>query len=407
MDQAPIAPHVVILSSPGMGHIIPLASLAICLTQHHGLSVTLISNTISSNQQSLQDFLSFNQVKLIKLEEPNIPSPSSSNLKAELRIWQTITSTMPHVHSKIKSIAKESHLSAIIFDAFYLDALDTAKELNIPCFLFFTTSCMALSFTFALPSLDKQYQNQFCDLPKPVQLPGCVPIRGIDLHDAIQDRTTEIYKGFLSGINRFKEVSGVLVNSYEELEPGPIKGLKEFKGMPHVCQVGPLIRTSSIGPGQGKECLRWLDRQPHGSVVFVSFGSGGALTWQQTKELALGLEMSEQPFLWVARYPNDESSAYFFGSKDMQGQLNFLPEGFLTRTEKVGLVVPHWVPQVEILAHPAVGGFMTHCGWNSVLESLVHGVPLITLPLFAEQKINAVLLTEDVKVAIRPKQDAW
>ncbi|KAJ4781957.1 Glycosyltransferase [Rhynchospora pubera] len=176
MDQAPIPPHVVLLSSPGMGHIIPLASLAVCLTRHHGLSVTLISNTISSNQQSLQDFLSFNQVKLIKLEEPNEPSPSSSNFKAESRIWQTIKSTMPHVHSKIKSIAKESHLSAIIFDPFYLDALDTAKELNIPCFLFFTTSCMALSFTFSLPGLDKQCQDQFCDLPEPIQLLGCVPI---------------------------------------------------------------------------------------------------------------------------------------------------------------------------------------------------------------------------------------
>ncbi|KAJ4788866.1 Glycosyltransferase [Rhynchospora pubera] len=141
MDQAPIPPHVVLLSSPGMGHIIPLASLAVCLTRHHGLSVTLISNTISSNQQSLQDFLSFNQVKLIKLEEPNEPSKLT-----------------------------------IIFDPFYLDALDTAKELDIPCFLFFTTSCMALSFTFALPDLDKQFQDQFCDLPEPVQLLGCVPI---------------------------------------------------------------------------------------------------------------------------------------------------------------------------------------------------------------------------------------
>ncbi|KAJ3686254.1 hypothetical protein LUZ61_015418 [Rhynchospora tenuis] len=405
-SQTPTTPHVVLLSSPGMGHIIPLAAFAVCLTRHHGLSVTLISNTITSNQQSLQDFLSSNQVELLSLEDPNEPPPSSMNLNVESRIWQIIASTMPNVHSKIKSIARTSHLAAIIVDPFYLDALATAKELSIPCFLFFTSNCMVLSLVYALPSLDEQFLDQFCNLPEPVQLPGCVPIQGIDLHFAVQDRTTEVYKEFLCCTKRFKEVSGVLVNSFGELEPGPTKGLKEFEAMPPVFPVGPFIRTSSTSPGQENECLRWLDQQQHGSVVFVSFGSGGALTWQQTKELALGLEMSKQNFLWVARRPNDkESTAYFFESKNMQGKLDFLPEGFLTRTEKVGLVIPDWAPQLEVLSHPAVGGFMTHCGWNSVLESVVHGVPLIAWPLYAEQRMNAVLLTDDVKVAIRPKQD--
>lgn len=390
-----------------MGHIIPLAALAVCLTQRHGLSVTLLSNTISSNQQSLQDFLSSNQVSLLSLPDTKDSSPSNKSLKAESRIYQTIASTMCQVRSIITSIANTTRLAAIIVDPFYLDALDIAQEIGIPCFLFFTTNCMVLSFAFELPSLDEQIQGQFRDLPKPVQLPGCVPLRGIDLHDAIhQDRTNETYKEFVSSSKRFKAVSGVLVNSFEELEPGPVNGLKEFNGTPPVYTVGPLIRTISTGTGQGNECLSWLDQQPQGSVVFVSFGSGGALTWQQTQELALGLEMSEQHFLWVVRSPNEkESNAYFFGSKDVQGPLDFLPDGFLNRTEKSGLVVPHWAPQVEVLAHPAVSSFMTHCGWNSVLESLVHSVPLIAWPLYAEQRMNAVLLTEDVKVAIRPKQD--
>jgi hydroquinone glucosyltransferase len=114
--------------------------------------------------------------------------------------------------------------------------------------------------------------------------------------------------------------------------------------------------------------------------------------------------LSGKKFLWVVRVPSKVvNSAYFVGEKD--DPLEYLPNGFLERTKENGLVVSTWAPQVEILGHGSIGGFLSHCGWSSILESVVNGVPMIVWPLFAEQKMNAKLLTDVLKVAIRPNVD--
>ncbi|RYR02635.1 hypothetical protein Ahy_B06g081433 isoform C [Arachis hypogaea] len=193
-----------------------------------------------------------------------------------------------------------------------------------------------------------------------------------------------------------------------ELEPGPVKELlKDEPGRPPFYPVGPLVnlecgRTGEQGE-ENSECLKWLDEQPAGSVLFVSFGSGGTLSSAQIDELAHGLEMSEQRFLWVVRSPNDKvANGSYFSAASQADPLAFLPKGFVERTKGRGFVVLSWAPQPQILAHESTGGFLSHCGWNSTLESVVNGVPFIAWPLFAEQKMNAVLLAEEAKVALRP-----
>uniref|UniRef100_A0A8R7PNQ1 Hydroquinone glucosyltransferase n=1 Tax=Triticum urartu TaxID=4572 RepID=A0A8R7PNQ1_TRIUA len=120
-------------------------------------------------------------------------------------------------------------------------------------------------------------------------------------------------------------------------------------------------------------------------------------------ELALGLELSGQRFLWVVRSPSDEGAlhANYYDAESKKDPLAYLPEGFVERTKDVGLLVPSWAPQAKGLAQEATGGFLVDCGWNSVLESLVHGVPMVAWPLYAEQGQNAVMLTEGAGVAIR------
>jgi hydroquinone glucosyltransferase len=135
----------------------------------------------------------------------------------------------------------------------------------------------------------------------------------------------------------------------------------------------------------------------------VSFGSGGTLSQEQIVELALGLELSNHKFLWVVRAPSNSANAAYLSAQNDVDPLQFLPSGFLERTKEKGLVIPSWAPQIQILSHNSVGGFLTHCGWNSILESVVHGVPLITWPLFAEQKMNAVMLSEGIEVGLRPR----
>lgn len=188
------------------------------------------------------------------------------------------------------------------------------------------------------------------------------------------------------------------------MEPGPIRAPLE-NGHPKLYPIGPLTQLQSNLDSEGgeeSECIKWLNDQPKGSVLYVSFGSGGTLSYKQFEELALGLELSGQRFIWVVRMPNDEfaNGAYF--NSETGVSLGVLPDGFLERTKERGLVMQDWGPQAEILSHCSTGGFLTHCGWNCSLEAIISGIPLIAWPLHAEQRTNAVMLTEELKVALRP-----
>jgi len=150
------------------------------------------------------------------------------------------------------------------------------------------------------------------------------------------------------------------------------------------------------------EMLSSVEFQPPSSVLFVSFGSGGVLPKTQVTELALGLEASRHRFLWVLRSTPLRS----FKSGEKAEPLELLPEGFEIRTRDQGLVVPSWAPQIPVLSHPSTGGFLCHCGWNSTLESISHGVPMIAWPLFAEQRMNKFLLVNEFQVAIEAKMES-
>nr|XP_008347408.2 anthocyanidin 3-O-glucosyltransferase 5-like [Malus domestica]XP_008347409.2 anthocyanidin 3-O-glucosyltransferase 5-like [Malus domestica] len=213
--------------------------------------------------------------------------------------------------------------------------------------------------------------------------------------------------------NRFPTVKGILVNTWEELEPVTLLSLREnlfFLGLPAppVYPIGPLTKedkpvTSTL---ESSRFLTWLDEQPVGSVVYISFGSGGTLSREQMIELARGLELSQKRFVWVARPPNDSSASgsFFKAGFNTDDPASYLPEGFLDRTRGRGLVTSSWAPQVAVLNHRSVAGFVTHCGWNSVLESVLHGVAMIAWPLYAEQRMNARFLV-DVGVAVWPEAE--
>lgn len=197
-----------------------------------------------------------------------------------------------------------------------------------------------------------------------------------------------------------------MVNSFHELESEAFRHLERRRSAtPPVYAVGPLIRTFQDNESdRASDCLRWLDDQPPQSVVFVSFGSGGTLPLEQITELALGLEMSGQRFLLVVRSPEVKAAAAYFKVTDRRNPLGFLPDGFLERTKDRGLTVASWAPQIQVLRHRSTGGFVTHCGWNSILESAVHGVPMVAWPLCFEHGINAVFVRDRLRCAIRVRE---
>jgi hydroquinone glucosyltransferase len=138
-------------------------------------------------------------------------------------------------------------------------------------------------------------------------------------------------------------------------------------------------------------------------VVYVSFGTGGALSVEQTAEIAAGLEGSGHGFLWVVRMPGLDGNPCALGTipRGEDDPLAWLPDGFLDRTHGRGLAVKAWAPQVRVLAHPATAAFVSHCGWNSTVEAVVAGVPMVAWPLYAEQKMNAAILSDVTGVALR------
>jgi hypothetical protein len=202
---------------------------------------------------------------------------------------------------------------------------------------------------------------------------------------------------------------GLLLNTFMEMEPKFLRHLERIGvgsrggGGKPVWAVGPTIDLPSRDKIQGAretEIVEWLDRQTPGSAVYVSFGTESYISPAQVTELAVGLEASGQPFLWVMRPPE---SSLAKGGSSLEWKAELLPEGYERRLEGRCLIETGWAPQAAILAHEATGAFITHCGWNSVQESVAAGVPMIALPLQSDQPANALLLAKEAKLAVEMK----
>ncbi|KAG2674395.1 hypothetical protein I3760_13G132600 [Carya illinoinensis] len=359
-----IKSHIAILPSPGMGHLIPPLELAKLLALHHDFGVTCIIPILGSPSKSMIGVLEALPTGVDHVFLPPV-CLEDDLLGAEpgIQISLTITRSFPSLRDVLKSLQATSPLGAFILDTSASDALEVAKELNISPYIFFSSNA----------TLDETFSCEYKDLPEPLRLPGCIPIHGRDLIHSIQDRKSEWYRLFLRHTRRLHSVKGIS----HEIEAG----------YPPLYPIGPIIQTGSRTSNEvdGSKCLTWLDNQPGGSVLYVSFGSAGSLSNDQLNELALGLEQSGEKFLWVViRSPNNgpANAVYLSNQSHDLDPIAFLPEGFVERTKGQGLVVPSWAPQ-----------------------SIMNGTPLIAWPLFGEQRMNAVFLAEDLKVALRPKEN--
>ncbi|OVA00841.1 UDP-glucuronosyl/UDP-glucosyltransferase [Macleaya cordata] len=398
-------PHIVILSTAGMGHVIPLTELAKQLVLLHNFSITFIIPPFGSPSTamiSVLDDLPPENINYTFLRPVNLDD-QPKDARVETLIALTVSRSLPYLREEFKIITATKRVVALIVDLFATDALDVAKEFDVSPYIVFPSSAMSLLLFFDIPNLHESYSGEFRDLPEPLQLPGCAPCPGPELLYAIQDKKNDAYTWILHHSKRYNLADGILLNSFIDLEQGAMRALmKEEPGKPPVYPVGPLIQRHLTNRVDESGCLKWLDKQPRGSVLFVSFGSGGTLSYEQLIELAYGLEMSGQRFLWVVRGPNATAKGTYL-SHSSNDPFDFLPDGYLDRTKGSGLLVHSWAPQIQILSHGSTGGFLSHCGWNSTLESIVYGVPMIAWPLFAEQKMNAIMLVEDVRVALRPR----
>ena len=404
-------PHVAVVSVPLMGQIIPLLEFSKRLVVDHDFHVSFLVITTSNEASAAQDQL---------LQSPTFPSGLDVVYLPPIDVFSVTTDDMLMLTrlcvmveeslKSLKSVLKElGELRAVVIDKFFTQAFDVCCELSIPAYLFYTSAIVMLTFSLSLPTLDCEVEGEFVDLAEPLKVPGCPPFPIEDLFDPLKNRKIDEYKWLLFHSSRFHLAAGIFVNSWKELESVTYKAITEdpfFKQIPTppVLPVGPLIKGEEPLTARDIEYLAWLDKQPSDSVLFVALGSGGTLTADQLTELAWGIELSHQRFIFVVRKPTNSSAsaAVFTAGSDIGNPMTYLPEGFLERTQERGLVVPSWAPQVAVLKHPSTGGFLSHCGWNSTLETIINGVPLITWPLFAEQRMNATILAEQVGIAVKP-----
>lgn len=208
---------------------------------------------------------------------------------------------------------------------------------------------------------------------------------------------------FQRALRHGHRTDAVLANTVEEFEPTGLAMMRRAVGnkVP-VWPIGPLVGGNEDSSGVASQSqsaadvlLRWLDAHPPSSVLYISFGSQNSVRPDQMMELAAALEATGRPFVWAIRPPVGFDIAGSFRDE-------WLPEGFEARARagNRGLVVRGWAPQVRVLAHDATGAFLSHCGWNSVLESLTHGVPILGWPLAAEQFYNVRMLEEEWGVCV-------
>ncbi|TVU39005.1 hypothetical protein EJB05_12406, partial [Eragrostis curvula] len=313
---------------------------------------------------------------------------------------------VPHVKDAIAGLA--APVAAVVIDWFATMLLDVARDLAVPAYVYFTSTAALLSLFLRLPEVLDEVADTLRDRDTTtgggtVDVPGMPPVPAASMPCPVEND----YGWFAYAGRRFMEARGIILNTAAELEPDVLAAIADGRcapaghhRVPSVYPIGPVLSLKPPADhqqSQPHECVRWLDAQPPASVVFLCFGSRGWMNTEQAREVADGLERSGHRFLWVLRGPPPDDSSRYPTDADLDA---LLPEGFLSRTEGKGLVWPKWAPQQEILAHAAVAGFVTHCGWNSTLESLWFGVPMAPWPLYAEQHLNAFEVVACMGVAV-------
>ncbi|KAL5743925.1 hypothetical protein ACOSP7_026788 [Xanthoceras sorbifolium] len=212
--------------------------------------------------------------------------------------------------------------------------------------------------------------------------------------------TSEFLDSIASEYDYQKFNSGNVYNTSRVVESAYMKLLEQStiaENIKHwaLGPFNPVTIPKKKGSNSRHFCLEWLDKQASNSVVYVSFGTTTAMNDEQIEELAIGLKQSNQKFIWVLR---DADKGDVFNEIEVRRAK--LPKGYEDLIKDKGLIVRDWAPQLEILAHPSIGGFVSHCGWNSCMESITMEVPIGAWPMHSDQPRNMVLITQVLKVGI-------
>ncbi|KAF8039932.1 hypothetical protein BT93_B2221 [Corymbia citriodora subsp. variegata] len=404
-------PHVIIIPYPLQGHVNPSVHLAIKLASR-GFAVTFI-NTQYVHHHTLKALDRkpdgdgshdiFSNVRRSGLDiryttvSDGLPVGFDRSLNHEQFMASLLHVFSAHVEEVVGSIVARPGEGAdcLIADTFYVWPSKVAEKFGLLYVSFWTEPALVFSLYYHVDLLriNGHFGCHDCREDPIDYIPGVQPLQPKDMTSYLQESETSsvCHQIIFNAFQDVKAADFVLCNTVRELEPSTVLALQEQKPFYSVGPVFPEGFTrsdvaTSLWPES--DCSQWLDTKPRGSVLYVSFGSYTHLSRPDLEEIAHGLSLSKVDFVWVLR-------ADIVSSNDVDP----LPDGFKQELGDRAMIIP-WCRQKAVLSHPAIGGFLTHCGWNSILESIWSGVPMLCFPLLTDQFTNRKLVVDDWRIGL-------
>ncbi|GAB4831697.1 hypothetical protein Ancab_005709 [Ancistrocladus abbreviatus] len=402
MDSRDSQPHVAICPSSGVGHLTPFLRLSSLLASCN-CTVTFIAMrpTVSAAESDLLSsfFSAHPQIHSVEFHVPPCEPSNTTTDDPFFLQFEAIGRSAHLLGQRLSTLSPP--LSAVFSDL--LVAKGVAKILSdvcIPNFVIITSSARFFSVMANLPYLitSEAFTKLGSSSTGEIEIPGIAPVPRSSIPPPFFNPDHLFTQVVASNCSSLPKAQGIILNTFDFFEPETIEALRYgqvLSSLPPIFPIGPL-QPAELTENQ---YLPWLDNQPAESVVYVCFGSRTAMTKAQIRELSCGLESSGHRFLWVIKTSKVDK-------EDKENLRDLLGERFFENTRDRGMVVKEWVHQEQILAHPATGGFVNHCGWNSVMEAARHGMPMVAWPQHGDQKVNA-RVAEKAGLGIWEEEWGW
>ncbi|XP_021753327.1 scopoletin glucosyltransferase-like [Chenopodium quinoa] len=406
--------HIVFLPFMAPGHMIPTMDMA-RLFATRKIKSTIVTTPANANYfaetiqiHSQKDGLEIDLLTIkFQYDDAGLPKGcENADSLTSPEMFSRFFKAIDLLQQPFADLLQKCQPNCLVADHFIHWANSVAIEFGIPCLTFHGSSYFSQCITYNLLQYEP-HKNLLYDSDTFV-VPGDLPHKIKFTKSELSPYDKKEGPNFLLELmdkvrDAVKACNGVIMNSYYELEPAYAGYYARVMGMKH-WHIGPFslyfnrggdneafrrVKKSSVDVN---ECTRWLDEKEPDSVIYVCLGSMSNVSDAQLYEIAISLEALGQNFILVVR--NEDTKEW-------------VPQGFEARIEGRGLIIRGWAPQQIILDHRGVGGFVTHCGWNSILEGVVSGVPMVTWPFHAEQFYNEKLVTDVLKMGVPVGSKKW
>ncbi|KAL6861231.1 hypothetical protein ACP4OV_016931 [Aristida adscensionis] len=398
--------HFVFVPLMFQGHLIPAVDTALLLATNGAIASIVVTPSNTARVRPTVDFARKSGLPVRLLELPldcaavGLPDGADDVDKVPPELWTNYFRAQALLRAPLERRlrAHGPPPTCVVADFCHPWAVELAASLAVPRLTFFSMCAFTL-----LCQHNVERFNAYDGVADDNEL---VVVPGLEKRVEVSRAQAPGFFRGLPGFEKFADdveqaladADGVVTNSFREMEPEYVAGYEAARAM-KVWTVGPVSlfhrraatlasrgNTAAIG---ADECLRWLDGKDPDSVVYVSFGSIANAEPKQVVELGLGLEASGHPFIWVVKNADNHGDEV----RDFLHELE-------ARVARRGLLIRGWAPQVLILSHAAVGCFVTHCGWNSTMEAVTAGLPVVTWPHFSDQFLNAKLAVEVLGIGV-------